>query len=88
VLNGYTDKNTGAKGRGSDLTHATQTNPIRTRADLGAVLNLLSSETGEKSSDPDEPLEKSINIFGLSAGKAAKVQGLQKKRQFTRKHHL
>jgi hypothetical protein len=37
-------KNTDAKGRGSDLTSATQTNPIRTRANLGAVLPSLLHE--------------------------------------------
>jgi len=39
------DKNTDAKGRGSDLTLATQISPIRTRADLGAVLFSLSPES-------------------------------------------
>ena len=39
VLTGYTiDSNTDAKGRGSDLSNATQNDPIRTRAELGAAL--------------------------------------------------
>lgn len=39
VLTGYTiDSNTDAKGRGGDLSSATQNDPIRTRAELGAVL--------------------------------------------------
>lgn len=39
VLTVYTiDNNTDAKGRGSDLSSATQNDPIRTRAELGAVL--------------------------------------------------
>ena len=39
VLTGYTiDNNTDAKGRGSDLSNATQSDPIRTRAELGAAL--------------------------------------------------
>lgn len=39
VLTGYTiDKNADAKGRGSDLSNATQNDPIRTRAELGAAL--------------------------------------------------
>jgi len=39
VLTAYTiDPNTDAKGRGSDLSSATQDDPIRTRAELGAAL--------------------------------------------------
>lgn len=39
VLTGYTtDNNTDAKGRGGDLSNATQSDPIRTRAELGAAL--------------------------------------------------
>ena len=54
VLTGFTiDENTDAKGRGSDLTSATQTSPIRTRADLGAALSSLSISpiTGELSTE-------------------------------------
>lgn len=40
VLTGYKiDNKLDAKGRGSDLTNATQTNPIRTRESLGAALS-------------------------------------------------
>ena len=39
LLTSYTvESNTDAKGRGSDLFNATQDDPIRTRADLGAAL--------------------------------------------------
>ena len=39
LLTSYTvESNTDAKGRGSDLFNATQNDPIRTRAALGAAL--------------------------------------------------
>ena len=37
------DNNTDAKGRGSDLSNATQTDPIRTRDDLGAALKSIAN---------------------------------------------
>ena len=50
VLTGLTiNENMDAKGRGSDLTSATRIGPIRTRTDLGAMLTLISPESGEKS---------------------------------------
>ena len=44
VLTAYTiDSNTDAKGRGSDLSNATQSDPIRTRAELGAALKSVAN---------------------------------------------
>ena len=60
VLTGYTiDSNTDAKGRGSDLSSATQNDPIRTRAELGAVLKSAAKirqifDISEKSKKKDE----------------------------------
>ena len=64
VLTGYTiDNNTDAKGRGSDLSYATQNDTIRTRAELGAALKSAAnirrifgtaSENTKKDSENDD----------------------------------
>ena len=54
------DSNADAKGRGSDLSNATQSDPIRTRAELGAAFIFAAKivEDFENPKLPDENLKK------------------------------